>query len=656
MSLLLPLGLLALLSLLILLLIYILKPNYQQKLISSTFVWKLSMKYKKKQIPISKLRNLLIILCQVCILAMAAIVISDPAKVTVVDKIENEKVIIIDASATMLMKHDDTTRFERAIAETKKLSSETFDKNGTVSIVLAGPEAQFVVQRATAGEREYVERRVDGLSCTYGSADVDGAVKLSEELLSFNPDAEIVLVTGSDYLSTGNKIAIDDVSEEGEWNAAILDVTAEKENGFYTITVEVACYGDTAKTIDLDARVTNPNGQQDNVAEEYQTAVPLPTATVHLENNKVHKIVYSSEVRDEWGSDTTLVTLTDAERLFSFGQIFFSLGESDGYTYDNEYYLYGGTKPSVKIQYCSTEHENFISGSLLQVTGRFRDRWDISVTETTPDKVALSGYDMYIFEHRMPDTLPTDGIVLMVDPDKSAGGGFTVGNRVTIPQGNWTSEYGVSLAPGIEHPIMNYVFVNSMFVSQYTVIPEGSLADGYDVLLYYESNPVFIVKNEPDCKIAVLALATGTSSVGVASGFPVMMMNFYDYFLPAVFDKSVYSVFDSVSLKARGNRLTVTDVNKNVHEYDSFPAAYTVTEPGTYTVSQTIMSGETINSRFYARIDSKLSNIVGEEYVITSPTVASKPTETYDDLLIYFAAVMVALLFVEWWLQSRSGI
>ena len=46
MSLLIPLGLLGLSGLLILLLIYILNPNYQQKLISSTYVWKISLKYK----------------------------------------------------------------------------------------------------------------------------------------------------------------------------------------------------------------------------------------------------------------------------------------------------------------------------------------------------------------------------------------------------------------------------------------------------------------------------------------------------------------------------------------------------------------------------------------------------------------------------------
>ena len=51
MELLMPLGLLGLLGIAIIILIYILKPNYQQKVVSSTYVWKLSLRYRKKQIP-----------------------------------------------------------------------------------------------------------------------------------------------------------------------------------------------------------------------------------------------------------------------------------------------------------------------------------------------------------------------------------------------------------------------------------------------------------------------------------------------------------------------------------------------------------------------------------------------------------------------------
>ena len=62
-----PIGFLGLLGLVALLIIYLIKPNYQQKFISSTFIWKLSLKYKKKKIPLSKLRNILIIICQILI-------------------------------------------------------------------------------------------------------------------------------------------------------------------------------------------------------------------------------------------------------------------------------------------------------------------------------------------------------------------------------------------------------------------------------------------------------------------------------------------------------------------------------------------------------------------------------------------------------------
>lgn len=69
MSLLAPLGLLGLLAVAVLIFIYIIKPNYQQKIVSSTYIWKRSLKYRKKRVPVSRLRNILIFLCQMLVLA-----------------------------------------------------------------------------------------------------------------------------------------------------------------------------------------------------------------------------------------------------------------------------------------------------------------------------------------------------------------------------------------------------------------------------------------------------------------------------------------------------------------------------------------------------------------------------------------------------------
>ena len=66
---LLPIGFLGLIGVALLIVIYIIKPNYQNKYVSTTFVWKLSLKYKKNRLPISRLNNIVTFICQPCIIS-----------------------------------------------------------------------------------------------------------------------------------------------------------------------------------------------------------------------------------------------------------------------------------------------------------------------------------------------------------------------------------------------------------------------------------------------------------------------------------------------------------------------------------------------------------------------------------------------------------
>ena len=117
MSLLAPLGLLGLLAVAVLIFIYIIKPNYQQKIVSSTYIWKRSLKYRKKRVPVSRLRNILIFLCQMLVLASFAMLLARPVIPYVAETPKNEKVIILDASAGMRVSTGGETRFERTGAE-----------------------------------------------------------------------------------------------------------------------------------------------------------------------------------------------------------------------------------------------------------------------------------------------------------------------------------------------------------------------------------------------------------------------------------------------------------------------------------------------------------------------------------------------------------
>ncbi len=651
MSLLIPLGLLGLLSLGILLLIYILKPNYQQKLISSTYVWKLSLKYKKKRIPVSRLRNFLIILCQILILVAAAFIISEPAQVTEYSPDYNERIIIIDASASMLASTSDETRFERAVNEAQALSEETLDNNGTVSIILAGKEASFVTQRATADNRTFVKNKLNELKCTYEQADIEGSITLAEDVLEFNPNAEVVLLTGTQFSAVNKRVNVKNVAAENEFNTSILGVTADTENGFYSFKVDLACYG-MDKDVELFCTVSDPNGGS--------VDLQFPTAKVSCHSDEVFTVVYTTEEDPQKGGDNVvLIPLTDTFKIYSFEQILFQVKETDSYAYDNEFYLYGGTRPSVKVLYHSTVPNNFFMGILNELKNKiFVDRWDIDYQVSSDDKPVTEGYDFYIYEHVMPDTLPSDGVVFMVDPDKSAGAGFTVGRRVQIH--DYTGD-GAVLAPGKEHKIMDYINPSTVRVTEYTQISEDSIDAGYDVLMYYESNPMFFVKNEPKTKVAVLALSVKMSTLGVSMAFPMLMTNMFDYFFPATFDDFVYNYNDVVTVSARAEQAKVTvwdtetEQNK-ISVIDKFPGEITLENLGTYTVEQELLNGNILTQKFYVRLDPVFGNITRVDDTLINPHTEEFTSEYIKDLLIWFAAIMVGLLFIEWFLQSRNGV
>ena len=159
-------GLLSLISLIILLIIYILKPNYQQQFISSTYIWKLSLKYRKRRLPTSKLRNILLIICQVLLLLTLTAIIVRPVNITK-ETVENEAIIVIDASASMRTQYEDKTRFERAVDLVKEKANETFDKEGAVTVVISDNKPHFLVERGTVNSKDDIQRNLDNLKIRF---------------------------------------------------------------------------------------------------------------------------------------------------------------------------------------------------------------------------------------------------------------------------------------------------------------------------------------------------------------------------------------------------------------------------------------------------------------------------------------------------------
>ncbi len=626
-----PLGFLGLISIIALIVIYLIRPNYEKKIVSSTFVWKLSLKYKKKRLPISRLNNFLIFLCQLLILTICGLLLAQPVIEHEKTGDENERIIIIDASASMRVTDGALTRFERAVQEARLLAEETFELGGVVSVIVADSDPEFLVQRNGASQAEEVLAAFDELSegeskCTYSAANMSSAVALTEDVLRYNPEAQIFLYTGTTYLEK-NGINVVDISKSTEWNAAILDCKAElNEDNHYEITIDVGCYKYDG-TLEIYCEVYGANGG---------TKLSLPTRSEYFDPTEEEKTIVFSE--DDLGG----------EYLYSFDYIEVYVAVEDSFLDDNSFFLYGGTKPTIRVQYASSLPNNYFGGVVRTMRQMMKDKWSIEFKELKAGETpATEGFDLYIFEHKMPNVMPTDGLVLLVDPHGSPeGAGITFGNLQGTPNPETT------LASGFAHDLTKYVDSSRITIARYV---EVLSADGYVELAYYNGQPMILAKDEPESKIVVWAFDLNYSNLCAMPDFSFLMYNMFNYYIPATVSSNAFEIGDIVELNARGNDLKV-EGNGLSYEMEGKTGSVTVLRPGTYTVTQTPMSGdELLIENFYVRIPAEQSNLTRQVDALPLTDVEVETRIEFEDLLFYFAIALVSLLFVEWFLQTKKN-
>jgi len=673
-------GFLGLLGLVVLILIYILKPNYQKKSISSTFVWKLSLKYRRKRIPINKLRNLLIIICQIMIITASTFILAQPFIVDGLEVYDLETIIIIDASASMRAVQDNgRTRFENAVERVKTTGREALTHDGgIVSVILASGEADFI--RTETGDRlfrsvslEDLENALDGLlyitdefyqrqpnlAVSFGAADIDGAIILADEILEINPNANVILYTATRFADTNsheyvvNGITIRDVSDN-EWNAAILDVDTIFHDGFYSFIVEVASFNR-----DMNLRV---RFRAVGVNEEFLSVETY--REVFVSDNASAVIIFDtfSELPRLIIDENNNPVIVDGHiSFFERVQVTLMLDQRDSFMYDNEFFIYGGRKEMIRVLYVSTWPENhpipalrntaahnvFFNGALSAVRRVFNDRWNIEFYHAhDPDEVELYGFDLYIFEHVMPSTIPEDGIVMLVNPDRLPTNveGVIFAEWVYDPARQGIEQDWI-LSRGEFSPIILDLSLEENTVSRYKRMILTN--DNFTPVMFVDGiygDPVFLIKEESNNKVMIMGFSVHYSSIAMEVDFIFLMHNIFNHFFPQTFDKYIYNVGEAVRLNAIADRLQIIGAGGQIKYFDELPYSFYPDRPGIYTLIQ-YPFGRQIIQNFFVRVPRQESEFhrIGALRALNIP----QRTAMNWDLVIFFAASLVALLLIE---------
>ncbi len=661
MTLLVPLGLLGLLGVVALIIIYIIKPNFQQKFVSSTYVWKLSLKYKRRRFTTNNLRNILIIICQILALTALAVILSKPAVILKTRQDKREVIAVIDASASMRTETDGVSRFERAVNSVVSLAESTFDSDGTVSVILAGHNSSFVVQRVS---KENKQTALDGINalldaeltcCSYASADMNEAMLACEQVTDVNPDAEVYVFTDTEFTNKPKGVNVNLIRNDAEWNFAILGANAELVDGIYVISVDMACYGRN-ELIDLELAVHGAN--EEAVAGGAGVEKIFKAERISLDGDRVKRVVFKYNLgNDDINTDDVeYVPVSVEDRIFSFSDMVFSVEADDNFVYDNNFYVYGGKKEVLKVQYASSEPNKFFPNTINRLADIYKSKYEIVPTYVKEgEEPKLEGFDFYVFEHKMPEVLPSDGIVYLVDPDKSPNGaGFTV--KQTVPSGKINLPLSDNLADGTD-PLMNYLTATDIWVNLYRklVVTDGA----YKILMSANGDPMYMYKETDDGvnkqKIIVCSFSVHYSNITILPEFSLMMYDMFEYFFPVTVEKNYFEVFEELKLNARGESLTVTvPGGEEPRIIESFPASITVSIPGVYTLTQKTFANKEIVERVYVKIPAKESDIAPVEDVLPDPYVKKSTSDYFGDVLFYVACALVALILAEWFLHSRE--
>ena len=660
-------GLLGLIGVVALIIIYVIRPNYQQKTISSTYVWKLSLKKKKKKVPVSTIRNLLLFLCQMLALTCLAMILMKPAIVLKTPAEESETILILDTSASMRTESEDSgeTRFERAVAAVKDSFTRTLQGGGVSTVILAGKTPEYLFKRMS-GDATLAATRFEDLAnkdIGYEVADIDAALKESENVLYDNPDAVIYVYTDANYYSVPDGVNVVNVSEESEWNAAILDARADWDEGYYSFTVQAACYGKDAR-LPINVEIYDVNGIVNEtikftVLADYNDGTPV---TLILRYRKSDENGGNENTQDRQVCYLDNLIPSNLPKIYSFSSVYLEFPESeviDSYDADNDFYVYGGQKQTLKVQYASAEPNPFVNGALSNLSSDFAGSWDMQITEVKKGEAgATSGFDLYIFERQMPENVPTDGVVFLFDPVSAPSGcGFIRNSEIEYRQ---TNNRYPSLVGGTEHPIMKNIDPNYIRVSRSQMLAGGQDA-AYQVLMALNQLPMLMVRNdigkEGGRQMLVLSFSFAYSNFGVLPEFYLLMKNAFEYFFPSTVNKYAYEIGEKAELNARGASLSISSYAfEEPIEKTEFPASVVLSAPGTYTITQTTYYGMVVTEKIYVKIPGAESNITGIKNKLYSPEREKNEADYFRDVITYIAAALVAFLFIEWCLHLKDGV
>ncbi len=603
-----PFGLLALLSIPILIILYFILHKFKEKEISSTYIWIVSERFDKKRIPLSKISQPWFLLLQIIIAIVLSFALAQPI-IYRHNQAENIY-FIIDNSGSMNIKDSQKNRFE--VAKDKIISVMEKAKNGSCfSIVTLCDNPRYIVKETESKDDVYTA--LESLSPSNIFSTIDDAFSIVQDAFREDPTIHAYYVTDKSY-ETKQNIDVINVAKSVD-NYAISNCDYAIVDGHINVDGNLFSYSNDA-TLNIRLLVDDVAVKSQSVNAKKMQQCPFEFSILEIDFQKL----------------TVEITNEDSLDL------------------DNRFTIFAHKSRDI-FKAAVVSDSPFYIERILKAIGY--NEMDIYSSNTYKNEM---GYDLYVFDGFAPLELPTDGGIWMFDVDANiSNSGFVYQNQVVLDKAgllNYSKDSN-SLYKALTEGIME----DKIYISKYL---KYSIYSSFSPILTYDGQPVvFAGLNDNLTREVVFAFDLHDSNLPLLMDFIVLFKNFVNYTVPEVMNGYVYQCGNDISINVLPNceSIKVTSPSQKISFLDcqsDSVVTYTLKEVGEYEID-VLANNENKIIKFYSSFSTLESNPTMNEKSISliGEKIESERTSPFD-LTFILLLLGIGLLLLDWIFYSFS--
>lgn len=575
--------------------LYILKRKYKEEVISSSLLWKEVYKNTRANTPWEKFKKNIMLLLQIIIILLIILALMKPF-LNFGGKSYKNIIMVIDNSASMNTLYDDKSRLEQG----KELAKEYLNgiKDGTNTYIISYDNTSNLLLNGDFN-KDKARSIIDNIMPSYASGDIS-------EVTSFVK--AIGEGIGEEYealIFTDKEISLQDI------NGKIIYLANSGLNG----SIDNISHKFIEDKVKVIATVTN-NG--DSV---YEGDFSL------YEGDELSKV---EAVNLQVGESITLsFELDNINSEYLKGE----LSRKDILAEDNTYYHVISENKINKVLLITKENV-FLEKAFGAI-----ENTEVYKTNDPSNITSTDDYDLYVFDNLMPESIPTKGSLLFINPSSN--------ELFNVLKGGELGE-----ATAVKGEVSTYLEGTQFTLSNYNIIETPYYGKN---ILTIDNDSIGFKGELNDRKIAALSFDLHNSDFALKKEFPILMYELgEDLISTGMVYSSNFKSGEKIVLKSSDyeNEIKVVYPNGDIENLKAGEEVNSSKYLGVYKLNQN-ETKESFAVNFPSKSESNTSvQTIGENENIITSKGQLKSGINLGPLFILLAMIVVA---IEWILYKKGN-